>query len=259
VALLLVLLGVLGLTIGSFLNVVIHRVPLGLSLVAPASRCPLCEHPIRTRHNLPVIGWLLLGGRCADCRSRIPMRYPMVELLTGVLFVLVAWRALQMGQSAALPALLTFTSFGVALAGIDLAERRLPNVVLLPAYPVLAVLVVAACGIRSEWWPLARAGIGAVALFAFFVALALASPRSMGLGDVKLAGVIGLVLGYLSWRALLVGTFAGFVLGAVVGLLIIATRRGDRQTAIPFGPFMVAGSLLALWIATPVIELIVPT
>jgi leader peptidase (prepilin peptidase) / N-methyltransferase len=258
VVLLLLYVALLGLVIGSFLNVVIHRVPLGLSVVSPPSRCPSCGSRIRARHNLPVLGWLLLRGRCAACGEPISARYPLVELLTGVAFVLVTWRALQLGQGSFVPALLVFTALGIALAGIDLDTRRLPNVLVLPAYPVLAVLVLAAAGLRDDWWAAARAGLGALALFGFFLALALAYPKGMGFGDVKLAGVLGLVLGYLSWSAVVIGAFAGFFLGAVVGVAVMATGAGGRKTALPFGPFMVLGALAALWIVDPVVDLLLP-
>ena len=256
--LLLILVGVLGLCIGSFLNVVIHRVPLGLSVVSPPSSCPGCGSPIRARHNVPVVGWLLLRGRCADCGAPISVRYPLVEALTAVLFVLVTWRALDLGQAAAIPALLTFTALGVALAFIDLDVRRLPNVLVFPAYPVLAVLLAVAAWVRGDWESLLRAGVGGLALFGFFFALRLIHPQGMGFGDVKLAGVVGMVLGYLSWSALVIGAFAGFFLGAVVGVLVIAVTGGGRKTAVPFGPFMIAGALAALWITDPVIALILP-
>jgi leader peptidase (prepilin peptidase)/N-methyltransferase len=255
-ALLLALAGVLGLAIGSFLNVVMHRVPVGLSVVRPASRCPQCENPIRPQHNVPVAGWLLLRGRCADCAEPIPVRYPLVELLTAVLFVLVTWRGLQLGQLAAVPALLALTAVGIALSGIDLATRRLPDALVLPSYPVLALLVAFACAVRGDWSALLRAGLGGVALFGFFLALALISPRAMGFGDVKLAGVLGLVLGYFSWATLVVGAFAGFLLGAVVGVGLMAAGGAGRKTAIPFGPFMIAGGLLALWAGNSVAALI---
>ena len=256
--LLLVVAGLLGLVIGSFLNVVIHRVPVGASVVSPPSHCPGCERPIRPRHNVPVLSWLVLGGRCADCRLPIPVRYPLVELLTAVLFVLVTWRALELDQLVAVPALLTFTALGIALSAIDLDVRRLPNALVLPAYPVLAVLVAVAAAAREDWGALARAGLGAAALFAFFYALAVVSPNGMGFGDVKLAGVLGLVLGYLSWGAVVVGAFAGFFLGALVGVAVMAVGAGGRKTALPFGPFMVLGALAALWISDPVVDLLLP-
>ena len=250
------LVGVLGLCIGSFLNVVIHRVPLGLSVVSPPSSCPGCEAPIRARHNVPVVGWLVLRGRCADCGAAISARYPIVELLTGAVFVLVTWRALDLNQLAAVPALLTFAALGIALGAIDLDTRRLPDVLVLPAYPVLAVLLIGAAAVRDDWWAAARAGLGGLALFGFFFALAFISPRGMGFGDVKLAGVIGLVLGYFSWWMLVIGAFAGFFLGAVVGVALIAVGAGGRKTAVPFGPFMVLGALAALWLADPVTGLL---
>jgi leader peptidase (prepilin peptidase) / N-methyltransferase len=258
VALVLAFAGLLGLAIGSFLNVLVHRVPIGVSVVSPPSSCPGCDAPIRARHNVPVAGWLVLRGRCADCAEPIPVRYPLVELLTGVLFVLVTWRALQLGQPAVVPALLTFTALGVALSGIDLATRRLPDVLVLPSYPVLAVLLAAAAAVDGNWGALLRAVLGAVALFGFFFALAMASPRSMGFGDVKLAGVLGMVLGYFSWWTLVVGAFAGFVLGAVVGIGLMLGGSAGRKTAIPFGPFMVAGALLALWVGDAVGGLLLP-
>jgi leader peptidase (prepilin peptidase) / N-methyltransferase len=256
VVLLLVLAGVLGLLIGSFLNVVIHRVPVGASVVSPPSRCPGCEQQIRARHNVPVLGWLVLRGKCADCGLPISVRYPLVELLTGVLFVLVTWRAVQLGQLAAVPALLVFTALGIALAAIDLEVRRLPNVLVLPAYPVIAALLGFAAVVQDAWWSLARAGLGAIALFAFFFLVATLSPGGMGFGDVKWAGVVGMVLGYLSWGALVIGAFAGFFLGAVVGVLVMATGSGGGRTALPFGPFMVAGALAALWITQPALSLL---
>jgi leader peptidase (prepilin peptidase)/N-methyltransferase len=253
--LLLIIVGVLGLAIGSFLNVVIHRVPRGQSVVSPPSRCPGCGASIRARHNVPVAGWLVLRGRCADCGAPISARYPAVELLTGILFALVAWRAVQLGQPAAIPALLAFTALGIALTFIDLDTRRLPNVVVLPAYPVLGALLLAAAAVHDDWWAAARAGLGGVALFGFFFALAMIYPAGMGFGDVKLAGVLGLVLGYFSWSAVVVGAFAGFFLGAVVGVVVLA-GGGNRKTALPFGPFMVAGALAALWLADPVVGLV---
>jgi leader peptidase (prepilin peptidase)/N-methyltransferase len=246
---------VFGLAVGSFLNVVAHRVPRGESLLRPGSRCPACDAPIRARHNVPVVGWLMLRGRCADCRARISPRYPVVELVTGLLFAAVADRIADLGLIAAVPAYLYFTAVGVALTLIDLDVRRLPNAIVLPSYPVLAVLLAIAAAGNGDWWALARAGIGAAALFGFFFAVAFAYPAGMGFGDVKLAGLVGGVLAYLSWAALIVGAFAGFLLGALVGVGLILAGRGGRKTAVPFGPFMVAGALLALFVADPLATL----
>ncbi|MGX7680782.1 prepilin peptidase [Jatrophihabitans sp. DSM 45814] len=130
----------LGLAIGSFLNVVIHRVPVAASLSSPPSHCPSCDHSIRTRHNVPVLGWLVLRGRCADCSVPISVRYPLVELGCGALFICVTVRLAALHQLAALPAFLYFTAAAIALALIDIDWHRLPNTIVLPSYPILALL-----------------------------------------------------------------------------------------------------------------------
>jgi leader peptidase (prepilin peptidase)/N-methyltransferase len=238
-----------GLVIGSFLNVVVHRVPRRESLVSPGSARPRCGTPIRARHNVPVLGWLMLRRRCADCSAPISFRYPLVEAGTGLLFAALAWRLARLDLLSALPAYLWFASAGVALALIDLELRRLPNAIIFPSYPMLAVLLVASAAWQHDWWSLVRAGIGCVALFGFYLLLVLLYPAGMGWGDVKLAGLLGGVLAYLSWSALLIGAFGGFLLGAVVGVAVIAAGRGGRKTALPFGPFMIAGALLAIFLA----------
>ncbi|WP_427896663.1 prepilin peptidase [Kribbella sp. GL6] len=240
--------GLLGLAVGSFLNVVVYRVPRGESVVRPPSHCPRCSRPVRTRHNLPVAGWLILRGRCADCGLPISVRYPLVELTTGLLFAAVAVR---LGTVAALPAYLWFVGSGVALALIDLDVRRLPNAIVLPSYPVLAVLLAGAAAWQHDWWALVRAGIGAVVLFGFYLSLVLVYPAGMGWGDVKLSGLVGGVLAFLSWQTFVVGAFAAFLLGAIVGIVVLASRRGGRKTALPFGPFMIGGVLLAVFAAAP--------
>lgn len=239
----------LGVAVGSFLNVVIHRVPRHESVVRPASRCPQCGTPIRSRHNLPVVGWLILRGRCADCGTPISVRYPVVELGTGLLFAALAWRLDRLDLLPALPAYLWFAGAGVALALIDLELRVLPNAIVLPSYPVIAVLLTASAAWQHDWWPLARAGLGAAALFGFFLLLVLIAPSGMGWGDVKLSGLLGGVLAYLSWPTLLIGGFTGFVLGAVVGVAAMAIGRAGRRTALPFGPFMITGALLGIFVS----------
>jgi len=241
----------LGLAVGSFLNVVIYRVPRGESVVSPASRCPGCGTPIRAHHNVPVLGWLILRGRCASCRTSISARYPLVELGTGLLFAALTWRLDRLGRLPAVPAYLWFGAVGIALALIDLELRKLPNAIVLPSYPVIAVLLTGAAVWQHDWWPLARAGLGTLALFGFYLLLVLVAPAGMGWGDVKLAGLLGGVLAYLSWSALLIGGFSAFVLGAAVGVAAMALGRAGRKTALPFGPFMIAGALLAIFSAGP--------
>lgn len=234
---------VLGLLVGSFLNVVVHRVPAGLSVVRPRSACPGCGTEIRPRDNVPVVSWLLLRGRCRDCDAPISARYPMVEALTGVLFGVMA---ATFGWSADLPAFLYLAAVGVALAAIDLDTRRLPDALTLPSYVVGAVLLGVAAAVEGEWGDYGRALLAMAALYAFYFALMLLKSGGMGFGDVKLAGVLGLYLGWLGWGEVLVGTFLGFALGAVVGVALMAAGRAGRRSAIPFGPFMLAGALVAV-------------
>lgn len=242
------LVAVLGLAVGSFLNVVIWRVPRGESLLRPPSACPGCGHTIRKRDNIPVLSWLLLRGKCRDCRAPISARYPLVEALTSVLFVVLLWR---FGVSFEFVAFAYLAALGVVLTCIDLDVRRLPNVLVLPAYAVLAVLFVAQSVVTGDWWPLARALIGGAAMYSFYFLAAIVYPGGMGFGDVKLAGVIGMALGWLGWGALVVGSFAAFLVGGVVGGLLMIARKADRRTAIPFGPWMIAGAVIgAIWGAT---------
>lgn len=235
--------GVLGLLIGSFLNVVIWRVPRGESVVSPPSHCPGCDKPIASRDNIPVISWLLLRGKCRNCSMGISARYPGVELLTGVVFALVAWR---IGFSWELPAYLYFAGIGVALAFIDYDTHRLPNVLTLPSYLVGGALLLLPAALDGRWADYGRAWLCALILFGFYFLLAMVYPSGMGFGDVKLAGIIGLYLGWLGWGELVVGAFLGFLLGGVVGLALMASGRAGRKSQIPFGPFMLVGALIAI-------------
>lgn len=250
--LLIVAVALLGLAIGSFLNVVIYRVPQGASLSSPASHCPHCDSPIRNRHNVPVFGWLALRGRCADCKAPISIRYPLVELLTALLFVAIVLRLHSSGQLPVLPAWLYFAAIAIALAAIDLDCSRLPNAIVLPSYPVLAVLLAGGGLWQRDYPALLRAAIGCAALFGCYFALAWSYPKGMGFGDVKLAGLVGAMLGYQGYSALLVGGFGAFLLGGVAGAVVILSGRGSGKTALPFGPFMLLAALLALFFADPI-------
>ena len=251
-ALALALVGLLGLVIGSFLNVVIHRVPRGESPLSRPSRCPAGGAPVRP--GVPVVSWLVRRGRCAAGGGPIRARHPLVEVGTAALFVLLALRLSALGELAALPAYLYFAALGVALSVIDLDVRRLPDQLVLPSYPVLALLLAGAAWWGGDWWALLRAVSGGAALFAFYFAVAFLHPAGLGFGDVKLAGLVGGVLTWLSWPTLAVGAFAGLLLGAIVGVALIATGRAGRKTAVPFGPFMIAGALLAVFGAEPVAD-----
>ncbi|MGD9955037.1 MAG: A24 family peptidase [Candidatus Nanopelagicales bacterium] len=243
--------GFVGLFIGSFLNVVIDRVPAGESVVSPRSRCPRCGTEIKAYDNIPVLSWLILRGRCRACGEPISVRYPLVELATGVLFGATAW---WIGLSWQLPAFLYLAAIAVALSMIDFDTKRLPDAIVLPSYVVSFVLLGAAALAEDRWSDLLRGVLGGAAVFAFYFLLAIIKPGGMGFGDVKLGGILGLYLGWFSWGAVVVGTFAGFILGAVVGLVVMAARKGDRKTKVPFGPFMFMGTYVAFAFAQPLVD-----
>ncbi|TFD48416.1 prepilin peptidase [Cryobacterium sp. Hh11] len=256
-ALLAVFAGIFGLLIGSFLNVVIYRIPAGKSIVSPPSACGNCGARIRSYDNIPVLSWLLLRGKCRHCGAAFSVRYPLVELGTGVFFAVVALWVFSSGDGGALVstdallaqiivlvAFLYLAAVSVALAMIDLDTHTLPNKILLPVYPVGAVLLTAAALVAGEPGRLLSALIGAAALFGLYLALALISPGGMGLGDVKLAGVLGLYLGWLGWAPLIVGAFGAFLLGGLFGIGLLVSRKAGRRSSIPFGPWM----LLAAWL-----------
>ncbi|WP_299036579.1 A24 family peptidase [uncultured Pseudokineococcus sp.] len=234
---------VVGLLVGSFLNVVVHRVPSGESVVSPPSACPDCGHRLRARDNVPVLSWLLLRGRCRDCRAPISARYPLLELASATFLALVA---LEIGWSPELPAFLYLACVAVALTAIDLEHHRLPDAIVLPSYVVGAVLLTGAAVAQGDWGALLRAAIGLAVLWLGYFALALAKPGGMGFGDVKLAGLLGLHLGYLGWAELAVGSFAAFLVGGLVGIALLVTGRAGRKSAIPFGPFMLLGAAIGV-------------
>ena len=240
--------GLLGLLVGSFLNVVVHRVPRGESVVRPPSACPACGAPVRPRDNVPVVSWLLLRGRCRDCRAPVSRRYPLVELACAALF---ATMALRFGADPVLPAYAYLVAVGLALALIDIDCRRLPDALTLPGYPVLALLLGLGAVLGSDSGSLLRALAGGAAMYAVYFALCFAYPAGMGFGDVKLAGVLGMATGWLGWGAWTVGLFLGFFAGGAFGLLLVLARRGGRKTAVPFGPFMLLGALVAVLAGQP--------
>ncbi len=250
-ALVAVFCGVLGLVVGSFLNVVIWRVPRGESVVRPPSHCPRCNRPISPRDNVPVLSWLILRGRCRHCGEPISARYPLVELATGVLFVAFAFR---FGPHAELPAYLYFGAVGIALAMIDFDCKRLPDALTLPSYPVGIGLLALAAGFGDDWDAFIRALLAMAVLFVFYGLLWFVYPSGMGFGDVKLSGVVGLYLGWVGWGALMVGAFGGFLVGGLVGIGVILFAGGGRKSRIPFGPFMLIGALIGIFAGQPLAD-----
>lgn len=246
--LLVVSIGVFGLLIGSFLNVVIYRVPAGKSLW-PSSKCPNCDAPVRPWQNVPVVSWLALRGRCASCRAPISVRYPLVELGTALVFAGVTWwwASGAIGTSWALAAFLYLAAVSIALALIDIDTFRLPNAIVLPSVAVVAVLLAIEAIVQGDMVPFIRALLGCLALAVFYGLLWVAWPGGMGFGDVKLAALLGLALGSIGWGAFLVGAFAAFVCGGVFGLLLVAVRRAGRKSRIPFGPWMLLGAWIGIF------------
>jgi leader peptidase (prepilin peptidase)/N-methyltransferase len=244
-ALLVMLCGVLGLMVGSFLNVVIHRVPKDESVVTPRSHCPNCETELANRDNIPVISWLLLRGRCRTCSEPIAARYPIVEAITGGLFAAMAAR---FGWDEALPAYLVFTAFLIALAGIDLDTFLLPKKLVWPSFFAGVVLLGVASLLQRDSRSAAEAAVGAAVAFGLLFLVHFISPKGMGFGDVRLAAVLGLHLGWLKLGQVGVGLFLSFALSAVVGIALIALGLKTRKDKVPFGPFLAAGTLLAIFV-----------
>ena len=249
--LLIIACGLAGLAIGSFLNVVIYRVPVGKSVVAPASACPGCGTPISPRDNIPVLSWMLLRGRCRNCSTAISARYPLIEALTALVFALTAAR---LNMNWALPAELAFVGGLVALAAVDLERFLLPRAILYPtAVLVLAGLILAA-GAEGRWAHLGVALLCGAGAFLVFFAINFIRPAWMGFGDVRLAGLIGLALGWLGPWYLLVGFMIANLAGALLGIILMSLSRANRRTALPYGVFLAMGSIAAILIGGPVIH-----
>jgi leader peptidase (prepilin peptidase)/N-methyltransferase len=239
-----VFMAVLGLVTGSFLSVVAHRVPLGESIVAPRSRCPNCGVQIAAYDNVPLFSFLALRGRCRHCEARVPLTNPLLE--AGLAAVIVGLLLAFEGDGIEIALGAAFAATLATITLTDLEHRRIPNVVLI----VSAVIGVAllALGDRDA---LADHLIAAAAAFAALFLVALAYPRGMGMGDVKLAGVMGLYLGKAVAPALLIG----FAVGALYGLALIARHGAEaRKQAVPFGPFLALGGIVALFVGDEIVD-----
>jgi len=235
--------GLFGLVVGSFLNVVIHRVPLRQSVVWPSSRCPVCGEQITPKDNVPLLSYVLLRGRCRNCKARISARYPLVEALTGVLFAGAAYKfGLGLDLISALALILTL----VALAGTDLEHKLLPNAIVGPA--ALVGFALSVMESPERWWVYL---VSAVAVAGGLFALALAYPGGMGMGDVKMGGMLGAFLG--PYAALAV--FLGALCGALTGGLLMAAGRIRRRHALPFGVFLAVGGIATLFFGSELWEL----
>lgn len=235
----------LGLAIGSFLNVVAWRLPRGESVVRPGSHCGACDTPLKPYDNIPLLSWLLLRGKCRHCGAKISVRYPLIELATAVLYIAIAvvwwedWRELALG--------ITFVTFLIPITAIDLDVRRIPNALTAPA----ALLAVPIAAVTEPGFIPEQLMAGAAALF-FFLLPALIAKKGMGMGDVKLAGVMGLYLGWAVFPAILIALVAGTVIG--VGVMAKRGVQNGRKTAIPFGPFLALGSVICIFAGSGLVD-----
>jgi leader peptidase (prepilin peptidase)/N-methyltransferase len=238
---------VLGLCVGSFLNVVIYRLPRGQSLSTPPSRCTRCGRPLRWSDNIPVISWLVLRGRCRTCGERISPQYPIVEAVTALIaLVIVAMTP----PGVVLASRLVFAALLIALFVIDLEHQILPNVITLPGIVIgLIFSAVAPPGFVNA---VLGAVLGAGVLYGIAAAYYLwRREEGMGMGDVKMLAMIGAFLG---WRAVLLTLVMASFAGAVVGVGLMTAHRGDMKYALPFGTFLALGALLAMLVGDPILE-----
>jgi leader peptidase (prepilin peptidase) / N-methyltransferase len=235
-----------GLAVGSFLTVVIHRMPEKRSVIRPRSRCPGCGTELANKDNIPVVSWLLLRGRCRTCGMRISSVYPLTELATGALFAAAGWH---FADPWVVVEMCVFLALMPAVIVIDVRHRIIPNALTYPALIGFPAFVVVAWAFGAPLDPI-RAGIGFLAYGGGVLVVALVS-GGMGMGDVKLAGVIGVVLGGLGLRFVGVAAALAIVLGGL-GAVVALTRGAGRKSAIPFGPYLAAGAMIATFVGGPI-------
>jgi leader peptidase (prepilin peptidase) / N-methyltransferase len=238
-----ILAGVLGAVVGSFINVVVYRLPRGESLISPPSRCPQCASPIKPYDNVPVFGWIWLRGRCRACHASISVRYPLVEATSAALCVAVVLARPTLTE-VLLGIILVLILIPVAL--IDLEHHIIPNRITAPA-ALTAVALGSALNLSGEPERL----IAGVAAGGVFLVIAIISPRGMGMGDVKLAGVLGLFLG----REVAPAIFAALIIGAVVGIVVLSRTPTEKRrgAGLPFGPFLAIGGVFGLFVGHAVV------
>ena len=243
----LVVAGVLGSIVGSFLNVCIHRLPRGQSVVWPASACPACHRSLSWFENIPLVSYLVLGARCRTCRARIAVRYFVVEAITAAMFVAAWW---YYGPSALLVSRLLFGCALLTLFAIDLEHHLLPNTITLPGIVVGFVFSF----VTEPGWIASLLGIllGGGVLYAIAeVYYRVRHEEGLGMGDVKMLAMIGAFIG---WKLTLMTLMMASVAGSIIGVLVIAARRGDMKYALPFGTFLAVGAALAATVGMPLLD-----
>lgn len=244
---------VYGLLIGSFLSVVVDRVPRGASIVSPGSACGACGLRLGVRDLVPVFSWLALRGRCRRCRTEIGAEPLVLELVTGALFGAMAWK---FGLSWELPAFCILAAGLVALTRIDLVTMRLPREITYATAALGVPFLVIAALVRDQPKRLLWMVVGAVIAGAFMGLVYIASRGGMGDGDVRLAPLLGAYLGWLNLSFVPAGLFLGFLSGAVVGSVLMLVGKAGRRTAVPFGPFLAGGTLAAVFIGRWFVDLV---
>ena len=244
VVLVLFVLGIFGLAVGSFLNVAISRVPDARSIIRPRPACSKCTEPIAWVDMIPIISWMMLRGQCRNCHQTISARYPLVELANAFSWVVLSWWCLGTSNEhllTLLPLLLALSSFTIVLTLIDIEHHRLPDAIVIWMYPT-AVAGLTYAGVVGGQSQVSQSLLMAcVWLIAIGGVWLVTSGRGMGFGDVKLAPVLGLVLGWVGWSAGFVGLLGAWILGGCAGIALMALGKARRGTALAFGPFLFAG------------------
>ncbi len=230
-----ILFGMLGLVVGSFLNVCIDRLPAKKSLAYPPSHCDTCQHPLKIWDLIPVVSYLWLHGKCRYCGARIPQRILWVELSTGILFACLFWRY---GLTLEFPLIAFYTCILFVLAVIDLRHKLILNIIVYPAAAIALII-----GFFLPEFDIYKGLLGGAVGFTILLIPALVSRTGMGWGDVKMAGLIGLMTGY---PRVFVGLLGGIMLGGVTAVTLIILKKKSRKDTIPFGPFLALGAFLAL-------------
>ena len=235
-----ILIFILGLIVGSFSNVCIYRIPRNESIIYPVSHCPKCYSKIKPFDNIPLLSFILLKGRCRNCKNKISIQYPTVELLTGLIYLIIY---LIYGLSVQTLIYIILSSALIIIAFIDLKEQMVPDVISLPGIAIGCILSFFVSYISFISSALGVVVGGGIILIIGFAGSLIFKKEAMGGGDVKLAAMIGAFLG---WRYIIISLFLGFFLGALTGIILIITKIKKREDAIPFGPFIVLGSFITL-------------
>ncbi|MFN8015187.1 MAG: prepilin peptidase [Acidimicrobiia bacterium] len=245
--------GFIGLAVGSFLNVVIWRVPNDMSIIRPSSHCPKCNEPIRSLDNIPVLSYVVLGGKCRNCSNKISFRYPFIELLTCFVWI---FTFIRLDAHISTIGYLLFFSGLLALSAIDIDTKLLPKKIVYPIGALLVVFLSADSIINQNYKQILDCLLVGLAYSAFlFVVWFATGGKAMGFGDVRLALFLGFAMGYFGFVVSYMGMLASFAIGSFIGIAIAAITQKGRKMKIPFGPFLAAGTVIAIWYAPQIHDL----